>query len=74
MGMEVRQRLELTLGEGGVNADSRVELQLKLLTPLKPHSVNENPDFALQAGARANGEGAFAPSPLESLDFAVTAG
>jgi hypothetical protein len=49
--MEVRQRLELTLGEGCVNADSRIELQLKLLTPLKPDFVNENPDFARQANA-----------------------
>jgi hypothetical protein len=49
--MEVRQRLKLTPGGGCVNADSRVESHLKLLTPLKPNTVNEKPRFATEAGA-----------------------
>jgi hypothetical protein len=50
--MEVRQPPKLTPGDGGVNADSLSESQLKLLTPLKPNTVNEKPVFA--TGASAN--------------------
>jgi len=76
MGMEVRQRLELTLGEGGVNADSRVELQLKLLTPLKPDFVNENPDFPTQANAFSPDRGyrrtCKGRGSLRALDVEIT--
>ena len=51
--MEVRQRFELTPGDGGVNADSRLKMQLKLLTPLKPNTVNEKPHFATDASANS---------------------
>jgi hypothetical protein len=47
--MEVRQRPKPTRDKGGVNADSRLDLQLKLLTPLKPNAVNEKPLFATEA-------------------------
>jgi hypothetical protein len=49
--MEVRQRPEPTLGEGGVNGDSRLKTQLKLLTPLKPNAAKEKAVFATGASA-----------------------
>jgi len=57
VGMEVRQPLELTPGEGRVNADSRLKLQLKLLTPLKPPAALGNRDFATDASANSRDNG-----------------
>lgn len=57
VGMEVRQPPELTPGEGAVNADSRVDLQLKLLTPPSPACACENPDFATEASLNSRDNG-----------------
>lgn len=57
VGMEVRQPLELTPGEGGVNADSRLDSKLKLLTPPSAVSALENPVFATGASANSPANG-----------------